>query len=67
MVFPSQRKSANVHLIVLARTTTLHSLQDCSEEHAELLGHMMVVAAKVAREQGIQGYRIVNNNGKNAH
>ena len=37
------------------------------EEHAELLGHMMVVAAKVAREQGIQGYRIVNNNGKNAH
>ena len=30
-----------------------------------MLGHMMVVAAKVAREAGVEGYRIVVNSGKN--
>lgn len=32
----------------------------------QLLGHMMVVAAKIAKEQGLaDGYRLVINNGKN--
>ena len=38
------------------------------EEHAELLGHLMLVAAKVAREQGLEedGFRLVANNGAGA-
>ena len=69
IVFPSRRQLAQVHLIFLAKTHNLHSLNDVQEtaEHEALLGHLMVTVAKVCREQNIQGYRIVMNNGKNAH
>ena len=35
-----------------------------TEEHEEILGHMMVTAAKVARENNVEGYRIILNTGK---
>ena len=38
-----------------------------SEQDEALLGHMMVVAAQLAQSMNIpNGYRIVNNTGKNA-
>ena len=69
IVFPSRRPSAQFHLIFLAKTHKLHSLVDVQEtaEDEALLGHMMVTVGKVCRENNIQGYRIVMNNGKNAH
>lgn len=40
-------------------------LEDADEEDAVLLGHLMMVAKNVAREQGLKkGYRVVLNNGK---
>ena len=69
IVFNSMRPCAKTHLIVLAKTHRVRSLIDIqdTEEDATLLGHLMVTAAKVARNLNIEGYRIVTNNGKNAH
>jgi histidine triad (HIT) family protein len=42
----------------------LNAMTNCVFD--QLLGHLMFVAAKVAKEQGLQdGYRVVINNGKN--
>ena len=39
--------------------------QDVTEAHASLMGHLMVVAAKVAKSLDLDdGYRLVINNGK---
>lgn len=69
IVFPSKRPCAKVHLIVLAKTLKHRSLVDVqeTEEDEMMLGHMMVTAAKVANQLNIQGYRIVNNSGKDSY
>ncbi len=43
------------------------SLTDAVEEDASMLGHILLVAAKIARErQLLDGYRVVFNNGRGA-
>ena len=41
-------------------------LQDATEADEGLLGHLMLVGARVARAEGLQGggYRLVLNNGR---
>lgn len=55
---------APVHLLVLPRRH-LSSLQDASAEDESLLGHLLTLAARLARERGLEskGYRSVLNNG----
>lgn len=56
---------APVHVLIVPR---LHipSAAEVTEEHAALIGHLIAVAAQVAREQGIAetGYRLVTNVGR---
>ena len=57
---------AKVHIVVTTKEGMkgLKDLREASEEHKELLGHMMRVVAKIAKEQGLEeGYRTVINNG----
>ena len=53
-----------VHILVIPKEHIVNLL-DAEEDHAELLGHLMLVAAKVARDQGLEedGFRLVANNG----
>ena len=70
MVFNSPKSVAQVHLICLAKRLGLHSMTDVKEtaEDEVLLGHLLVTAAQVAKGYNMpQGYRIVNNTGKNGH
>ncbi len=55
---------APVHLLVLPRRH-LASLQEAFGEDEPLLGHLLTVAAQLARERGLEsrGYRTVINNG----
>jgi len=55
---------APVHLLVLPRKH-LPSLQEAAEEDESLLGHLFTLAARLARERGLdsKGYRAVINNG----
>jgi histidine triad (HIT) family protein len=55
---------APVHLLVLPRKH-LPSLKEATPEDESLLGHLFTVAARLARERGLEskGYRTVINNG----
>lgn len=57
---------APVHLLVIPKKP-LRSLADAQKEDQALLGHLMLVAADMAKQQGIgDGFRLVANNGKAA-
>ena len=56
---------APTHIIVIPRAH-LASAAELTDEHAALTGHLLAVAASVARAEGIAegGYRIVTNIGQ---
>jgi histidine triad (HIT) family protein len=57
---------APVHFLVFPRQE-LRSVDHGTPAEQQLLGHLLLVAAKVARDQGLSenGYRLVINTGKN--
>ncbi|EAT35646.1 AAEL012200-PA [Aedes aegypti] len=56
---------APVHFLVIPKKP-IPQLSKATEEDEALLGHLMLVAKKVAAEQGLgEGFRIVINDGKN--
>ena len=57
---------APVHLLVIPKKP-LVSLADAQQNDQALLGHLLLIAADMARKQGIEdGFRLVANNGKAA-
>ena len=67
LAFPDASPQAPTHFLVIPRRE-IASLDDATAEDAQLLGHLLVVAAKVARELGVAdgGSRVVINNGGGA-
>ena len=67
LAFKDINPAAPVHILVIPKEHIVNLL-DAEESHAELLGHLMLVAAKDAREQGLEedGFRLVANNGAGA-
>jgi histidine triad (HIT) family protein len=64
--FEDINPQAPVHILISPRKH-LVSLTEASEEDVPLLGHILLVAAKLARErQLLDGYRTVFNNGRGA-
>ena len=53
LAFKDINPAAPVHILVIPKEHIVNLL-DAEEDHAELLGHLMLVAAKVAREQGLE-------------
>ena len=55
---------APVHFMIVPK---LHvaSLMDSKAEHAGLLGRILLLAPKLAAEQGLDGFRTMINTGKN--
>ncbi len=54
---------APVHILIVPREH-LTSLAEAGEEHPALLGHLLWVAAGIARDKGLgKGYRVVINTG----
>lgn len=55
---------APCHILVVPREP-LARVAQATAAHAELLGHLLLVAARVAADQGLRdGYRLVVNNGR---
>jgi histidine triad (HIT) family protein len=54
-----------VHLLVIPREP-LVNLADAGDEHEALLGHLLLVAARVARQEGLEAWRTVINSGADA-
>jgi histidine triad (HIT) family protein len=58
--------AAPVHLLVIPKKA-IAKLSDAEAEDQALLGHLMLVAGKLAREQGTgEGFRLIVNNGADA-
>ena len=54
---------APVHLLVIPKRV-VRRLGEAEANDVELLGHLLLVAARVARESGLSsGYRVIINNG----
>lgn len=64
LAFRDVHPQAPVHVLVIPKEP-IARVGDASREHAALLGHLLWVAAEVARQEGIAaaGYRVVTNNG----
>lgn len=67
MAFDDINPQARVHVLVIPKRHMV-SLDDTQDSDAALLGQLMVVCAKMARERGIveSGYRVVANTGREA-
>lgn len=63
VAFKDVSPQAPVHFLVIPRKP-LAMLDEADDGDAALLGHLLLVAKKVAHEQGLaKGYRVVINNG----
>jgi histidine triad (HIT) family protein len=61
--FADVNPKAPVHILIVPREH-ISSLADADEKNRELLGHMLLAAATIARDKGLdKGYRIVVNTG----
>ena len=67
LAFRDINPQAPTHALVIPRAH-IASLADASEADEALLGHLLLVAARVAREEGLgeAGYRTVINTGAGA-
>ena len=62
--FADIHPQAPVHVLIIPRTH-IASTVEAEESHRNLLGHLMWVAAQIARDKGLgKGYRIVVNTGE---
>ena len=65
LAFRDVAPQAPVHILVIPRRR-LVNLLEAGPQDAALLGHLMLVAAQVARQQGLTGFRTVINSGAEA-
>lgn len=58
---------APTHLLIIPKKS-IEKISDSNKEDQELLGHLSLVAGKVARDLGVENaFRLVVNNGADAH
>ena len=65
LAFRDIQPQAPVHVLVIPRKP-LEGLRSAEEENAELLGHLLLVAARVAKQEGLDDFRTVINTGAEA-
>jgi len=65
LAFRDVAPQAPVHLLVIPREP-IAQLAEAGPEHEALLGHLLLVAARAARQEGLSGFRTVINSGAEA-
>jgi histidine triad (HIT) family protein len=64
LAFHDIQPAAPVHFLMIPKAH-VDSLADCGPEHAPVLGRMMALAGRLAREQGsTDGFRMIVNTGR---
>ena len=54
---------APVHILIIPKEP-IPTVMDCTQEHTELLGKMVMIAKKIAAEEELEGYKLLFNCGK---
>ena len=65
LAFRDINPQAKVHILVIPKEH-IPAFSAINEENASLAAHILVVAAKVAKQEGLESYRIVSNCGPDA-
>lgn len=65
LAFRDVNPQAPVHVLVIPREP-IPQLAEATDAHQALLGHLLLVAAKVARLEGLESWRTVINSGADA-
>lgn len=63
VVFNDIRPIAPVHFLIVPRQH-VESLAECTSDHHALLGKMLLLAPRLAKERGLQGFRTMINTGR---
>lgn len=63
VAFKDIRPIAPVHFLIVPKEH-IESLASCNDAHQSLLGHMLMLAPKLAKEQGLLGFRTMINTGR---
>ncbi len=65
LAFNDIEPQAPVHILIIPKEH-IASATEINEENSGLIAHIFEVAAKIAKEQNLDGFRIVNNCGDSA-
>ena len=67
LAFRDINPAAPVHCLVIPKRC-IERIAHARDDDRDLLGHLMMVAARVAKQEGLEagGYRLVVNNGEDA-
>ena len=67
VAFDDINPQAPVHSLIIPKQH-VSTVQDCRDQASDLLAHLLVICAKVAKQKGLSesGYRIVTNTGRDA-
>ncbi len=65
LAFRDVNPQAPVHFLVIPKKPVVN-LSDAKEEDQSLLGHLLLIANKVALQEGLTNFRLVTNNGAEA-
>lgn len=63
VAFNDTRPIAPVHFMIVPKQHVA-GLNDCQPRHQALLGRILLLAPKLAQEQGLQGFRTMINTGR---
>ena len=63
VVFNDINPSARVHFLIVPKLH-VESLASCETQHQSLLGKLLLLAPKLANEQGLAGFKTLINTGK---
>lgn len=63
IAFHDIKPMAKVHFLIVPKLH-VETLKDCDTSHQQLLGKMFLLAAKLAAEQGLKGFKTLINTGK---
>jgi histidine triad (HIT) family protein len=62
LAFRDVNPQAPVHFLVIPKKAIV-KLSEATIEDQSLLGHLLIVASKVAAQEGLEDFRLVTNNG----
>ncbi len=65
LAFKDIQPQAPIHILIIPRKKII-SLKNAQIEDKELLGHLLLISAKIAQQEGLQDWRTIINTGEKA-